>query len=151
VEKKKNNMQNKTAYIDFIINELNKGNVKYNDVLNVFLPKFALTRQTFDKYWKLANEAYLEQREAINNAKMEQSIESEKEAVKKAILSKHEALEILSEIAKGKHKKVEGHLVIVTANEQKNAIETMAKLQGWNEATKIQTDASIIFNINERD
>jgi hypothetical protein len=86
-----------------------------------------------------------------NNIKTELGIELEKEAVKRNILSKHEALEILSEIAKGKHKKVEGHLVIVTANEQKNAIETMAKLQGWNEATKIQTDASIIFNINERD
>jgi hypothetical protein len=142
---------NKQQYIDFILNELNSGNIQYKDVLLVFVSKFELTEQTFVRYWKKANEAYLEQREAINNAKMEQSIESEKEAVKKAILSKHEALEILSEIAKGKHKKVEGHLVIVTANEQKNAIETMAKLQGWNEATKIQTDASIIFNINERD
>ena len=142
---------NKQQYIDFILNELNSGNVQYKDVVGVFCGKFGLTENSFIKYWKLANEAYLEQREAINNAKMEQSIESEKEAVKKAILSKHEALEILSEIAKGKHKKVEGHLVIVTANEQKNAIETMAKLQGWNEATKIQTDASIIFNINERD
>ena len=142
---------NKQQYIDFILNELNSGNIQYKDVLLVFVSKFELTEQTFVRYWKKANEAYLEQRETINNAKMEQSIESEKEAVKKQILSKHEALEILSEIAKGKHKKVEGHLVIVTANEQKNAIETMAKLQGWNEATKIQTDASIIFNINERD
>jgi hypothetical protein len=31
------------------------------------------------------------------------------------------------------------------------AIEIMAKLNGWNEPTKIETDASIIFNINERD
>jgi hypothetical protein len=142
---------NKQQYIDFILNELNSGNIQYKDVLLVFVSKFELTEQTFVRYWKKANEAYLEQRETINNAKLNETIELEKEAVKKAILSKHEALEILSEIAKGKHKKVEGHLVIVTANEQKNAIETMAKLQGWNEATKIQTDASIIFNINERD
>jgi hypothetical protein len=142
---------NKQQYIDFILNELNSGNIQYKDVLSVFVGKWGVSEKTFERYWKKANEAYLQQREAINNAKLNETIELEKEAVKKAILSKHEALEILSEIAKGKHKKVEGHLVIVTANEQKNAIETMAKLQGWNEATKIQTDASIIFNINERD
>jgi hypothetical protein len=129
---------NKQQYIDFILNELNSGNVQYKDVLLVFVSKFELTEQTFVRYWKKANETYLEQREAINNAKLEQSIETEKEAIKKAILSKHEALEILSEIAKGKHKKVEGHLVIITANEQRGAIETMAKLNGWEAPKKTE-------------
>ena len=145
---------NKQAYIDFIVSELNKGNVQYKDVMLAFVSKFELTEQTFVRYWKKANEAYLEQREAINNAKMEQSIESEKEAVKKAILSKHEALELLSEIAKGKHKKVEGHLVIITANEQRSAIETMAKLNGWEAPKKtettITTETDIIIKGNKK-
>ena len=145
---------NKQQYIDFILNELNSGNVQYKDVVGVFCGKFGLTENSFIKYWKLANEAYLEQREAINNAKLEQSIESEKEAVKRNILSKHDALEILSDIAKGKHKKVEGHLVIITANEQRGAIETMAKLNGWEAPKKtettITTETDIIIKGNKK-
>jgi hypothetical protein len=129
-------MQNKKTYTDFIISELNKGNVKYNDVCSVFLRKFALSRQTFDKYWKQANTIHSEQRETINNAKLEQSIATEKEAVKKAILNKHDALEILTEIAIGKPKKVEGTIVMPTASERRGAIETMAKIEGWNAPTK---------------
>lgn len=84
----------KEIYIDFILGELEKGNVKYNDVVNVFLPKFALTRQTFDKYWKLANEAYKIKRDTINEAKLNETINVEKEAVKTIVKSKLERLEI---------------------------------------------------------
>jgi hypothetical protein len=85
----------KQIYIDFIITELNKGNVKYNDVCSVFLRKFALSRQTFDKYWKQANTIHSEQREVINNAKLTTTIEEEKEAVKIGLKSKFERLLIL--------------------------------------------------------
>ncbi len=84
----------KEIYIDFIINELEKGNVKYNDVVNVFLPKFSLTRPTFDKYWLLANEAYKLKRDAINEAKLNETIKLEKEAIKTIINSKLERLAI---------------------------------------------------------
>jgi hypothetical protein len=129
-------MQNKKTYTDFIISELNKGNVKYNDVCSIFLRKFALSRQTFDKYWKQANTIYSEQRETINNAKLSTSIELEKEAVKRNILSKHDALEILTEIAQGKVKKVEGTLIIPSPSDRKGAIESIAKIEGWNAPTK---------------
>jgi hypothetical protein len=84
----------KDIYIEFIINELEKGNVKYNDVVNVFLPKFSLTRPTFDKYWKLANEAYKVKRDVINEAKLSETIQIEKEVVKTIISNKLERLEI---------------------------------------------------------
>jgi hypothetical protein len=129
-------MQNKKTYTDFIITELNKGNVKYNDVCSAFCSKFQLSERSFNKYWKIANTEHTEQRETINNAKLEQSIASEKEAVKKAILNKHEAMEILTEIAIGKPKKVEGTIVMPTASERRGAIETMAKIEGWNAPTK---------------
>ena len=88
-------MRNKQIYIDFILKELSKGNVQHKDVICLFLPKFACTRQTFDKYWKIANETHSQQRETINNAKLEQSIETEKEAVKIGLKSKFERLLIL--------------------------------------------------------
>ena len=130
--------QNKQIYIDFIISELNKGNVQYKDVMLVFVSKFELTEQTFVRYWKQANENHKEQRELINNAKTEQTIETEKEAVKKAILQKHEALEILTEIARGKAKKIDGQIIMPSPNERKGAIETMAKLEGWEAPKKTE-------------
>jgi hypothetical protein len=130
--------QNKQIYIDFIISELNKGNVQYKDVMLVFVSKFELTEQTFVRYWKQANENHKEQRELINNAKTEQTIETEKEAVKKAILQKHEALEILTEIARGKAKKVEGQIIMPSPNERKGAIETMMKMEGWTAPIKTE-------------
>lgn len=78
-----------------------------------------------------------------NNIKTELGITQEKEAVKKAILQKHEALEILTEIAIGKPKKVEGQIIMPTANERRGAIETMAKLEGWEAVKKTEN-----ININ---
>jgi len=79
---------NSETYVDFIIAQIKKGNVKYNEVLSLFCAKFRLTPRTFDTYWKKANTAYLEQREAIEKAKMQHTIELEKEAVKADLLNK---------------------------------------------------------------
>ena len=129
-------MQNKTAYIDFIISELNKGNVKYNDVLNVFLPKFALSRQTFDKYWKQANAIHSEQRETINNAKLSTSIELEKEAVKDANFYRNKILAKMEEIMEQKAKKVEGQIIMPTYSDVIRAGERIAKIMGVDAPTK---------------
>lgn len=92
---------------------------------------------------------YSEAQNQRNDIKTELGIIEEKQAVKKAILQKHEALEILTEIAMGKPKKVEGQVIMPTANERKGAIETIAKLEGWNAPTKteteIKTNAKIII------
>jgi hypothetical protein len=121
---------NKEAYQSFIINELNKGNVLYKDVMIVFLSKFKLSEPTFVTYWNLANEAYKEQQQAINSAKLEQRIESEKEAVKRDIISKHDALEILSKIVMGD---------LNANNDKRQSIETMAKIEGWFAPKEIET------------
>jgi hypothetical protein len=130
-------MQNKKTYTDFIITELNKGNVKYNDVCLLFCTKFDLTKQTFNKFWKLANEEYKEQRQTIETEKLITTIEIEKQAVESNILTKNEALEILSEIAKDKRNES-------SANERRGAIETISKIQGWNAPTE-QT-----INLNDK-
>lgn len=136
-------MQNKTAYTDFIVTELNKGNVNYKDVFLVFLSKFKLSEPTFVKYWKIANEAYQEQRKTINEAKLEDSIESEKKELKRAILTKYEAMEILSEIAIGKPKKVQGIIIIPNGAERRGAIETLAKIEGWNAPKEVELATTI--------
>lgn len=73
-----------------------------------------------------------------NDIKTEIGVKLEKQAVKKAILQKHEALEILTEIAIGKPKRVEGQVIMPTANERRGAIETMAKLEGWEASKKFE-------------
>jgi hypothetical protein len=130
---------NKQAYIDFILSELNKGNVERNVVMANFGKKWQLGNRTFDRYWEVANEAHREQFEAINSAKLEQRIESEKEAVKRDIISKHEALEILTKIAKGTAKRVEGQVIMPSPGEQRQSIETMAKIEGWFAPKEIET------------
>lgn len=125
-------MQNKQTYIDFIVNELNKGNVQYKDVCSVFCSKFQLSERTFNSYWKNANVAFSKQREAINKEKLIATIDQEKKEVKRAIIDKFEALEILSDIAKGKAKRIEGQIVMPSPSEQRQAIDSIAKIQGWN-------------------
>jgi hypothetical protein len=48
----------KEIYIDFIINELEKGNVLRKDVINLFIDKFKVSDRTFDTYWNNANEQF---------------------------------------------------------------------------------------------
>ena len=121
---------NKEAYQSFIINELRKGNVQYKDVMLAFVSKFQLTEKTFCIYWKIANEAYLQERAEINEAIQEQTIQSEKEAVKRDIISKHDALEVLSKIVMGD---------LNANNDKRQSIETMAKIEGWFAPKEIET------------
>ena len=129
-------MQNKQAYIDFIINELNRGNIKYNDVCLLFCTKFDVTKQTFNKFWKQANDKYSEQRQSIEAAKMEQTIQTEREAVKRDIMGAMEAKEILSKMARGIGRSMNGKLFYPTDTERRAAIDLLAKMSGWHSAEK---------------
>jgi hypothetical protein len=144
-------MQNKTAYTDFILTELNKGNVNYKDVFLVFLSKFKLSEPTFVKYWKIANETYLEQRKTINDAKLEDSIKTEKEAVKSLVLDKVERMRIAEEIAIGKAKRIEGTIVMPSPSDRLRALDYLSKIEGDYAPNKldISTENPIpIFNQN---
>ena len=67
-------------YTAFIAKELKAGNVKYLDVASLFCAKFRMTRRTFDKYWKIANEKhseFIDKRETkINEATIHNTIEN---------------------------------------------------------------------------
>jgi len=123
-------MQNKTAYTDFILTELNKGNVQYKDVCGVFCGKFGLTENTFIKYWKQANERHTEQRQAIEAAKLEQTIKTEKEVVKRQIKSKSELLLKLNDIIEQKAKRIEGQIIMPSHSDVARAIDLYCRIQG---------------------
>lgn len=121
---------NKEIYIDFILDELNKGNNQYKDVVSLFCEKFRLSSRTFDNYWKLANETYLKHRTVINNAKIKEGINQEKKALKSLILDKIARMKIAEEIAIGKPIKVEGSIVIPNASERLKALDYLSKIEG---------------------
>jgi hypothetical protein len=125
----------KQIYIDFILDQLANGNILYNSVSSLFCSNFRVTNRTFDKYWKLANEAYSQQRQAVNSAKMEISIQTELEAHTDAILTKNQALQVLS--------------IMVVSESTKDtdkikAIETMSKMEGWMAATTTIVNTPLI-------
>ena len=56
------------AFVDFILTELNKGEVSFERVFELMLTKFNLSRPTFAKYWKIASAKYSDtQKEALDN------------------------------------------------------------------------------------
>jgi hypothetical protein len=159
----------KEIYIEYIVSELEKGNVSFERVFELIVTKFNLSRPTFSKYWKLANEAYKVKRDVINEAKLSETIQIEKEVVKTIISNKLERLEIyhnqiincIKELTHGFTEEMKnGELFSrpLTISEKallrktiKDLQSEISKIEGDYSPTKIETDASIIFNINERD
>lgn len=135
-------MTKENAYIDFIVNELRNGNVSFEKVFKLNLTKFNLTRPTFSKYWKKANISYNIERTEVERQKLNKTIQEETKAVTRQILTKNEALEIISNIAKGNARriKVDGkeQVLIPTENERLKAIEIGAKIEGWNAPKQIE-------------
>lgn len=125
-------MNNPKARQQWILDELVKlPNISYVEMWARYGQKWAKGKTTFDKDWLKANTDLNEYQDAIKKAKLEQSIEIEKEAVKRNILTKLEAMEILTEIAQGKAKKIDGKIIIPSFAERKGAIETLGKFDGW--------------------
>jgi hypothetical protein len=85
----------KQAYIDFILDCFGKGIVERGEVMAKFGENWQTPPRTFDRYFQKAKEQHSEQREVINNAKLNTTIEEEKEAVKIGLKSKFERLLIL--------------------------------------------------------
>jgi len=129
-------MSNKEAYIDFIIDCFNKGIVERGEVMAVFGKKWQTPTRTFDRYFKKAKEQHSEKRQAIEKAKMEESIKTEVEAVRSQIKSKEEILLKLGEIIDQKAKRVEGVIVMPTYTDVKGAIDLYNKMQGYYAPTK---------------
>lgn len=135
-------MIKENAYIDFIVNELRSGNVSFNKVFKLIQTDSNLkcVRSTFSNYWKKAKKKHIQDRTEIEKQKMNKTIQEEKKTIPKQILTKYEALEIISNIAKGNARriKVDGkeQVLIPTENERLRAIEIGAKIEGWNAPVK---------------
>jgi hypothetical protein len=119
--------------IDILI-ELEKGTI-FKDCFAVIVSKYQMTERTFARYWKKAQEKHaITQRDAQNKINEVHAANLEN-TLKTAILTKNEALEILTKIAKAEPE--EGKIPPKVI-EQIQAIKTASDLQGWN--SPIKTD-----------
>jgi hypothetical protein len=138
---------------DYIFANPNK---KASEILSFFVGKCRKNKRTVERYIKQArehNRIRLQEQERIKDEVLAEQI---KEAFKRDILSKTEALEILSKIAKGgareipvktilkdgEKKYVEWELHYPSDGERKQAITQLAKMEGWEVPQKIDVDLS---------
>ena len=85
-------MSKQEAYISFIIDQLQSGNVERGKVLAIFGKKWQTGVRSFDRYWKEANERHIEGQNKLQKEKESIYIEAEKEAFKIGLKSKHERM-----------------------------------------------------------
>lgn len=129
---------NREFIVSEILSEMDFG-ISYTDCLAINSEKWHLPKRTFDRYWSDARIRFSTLSEATQIAFEALRLEGKKEALKKAILSKHERMEILTQIAKGeiplvKHIVCEGVIqevkVVPAWADRKAAIAELNKMDG---------------------
>ena len=112
----------KEKAIEVILKQKDKG-LTYTDTFDVIKRNATLSESSFKIYWNEANVIYSERQEAINAIMIEQRVEIEKEALKQAILTKYERMEISSDIARG-------DVAFSTVADRIRALDYLSKIEG---------------------
>lgn len=129
---------NKEKIIGDILSELDFG-IDRADCLDLIGKKWQTSTRTFDRYWQEALSRFSALNLRTQKAFDELRLEGKKEALKKAILTKHERMEILTQIAKGeiplvKHIVCDGVIqevdVVPAWADRKAAIAELNKMDG---------------------
>ena len=128
----------KDKCIEVLVSEMRNGST-HAECLAKYSSKWHYPQRTFSNHWKEAQEVYNKERREINNKVKSVRIEKEKEAVKRNIMTRLDILERLTTIAVGDHFRIgAGESYQPTAAEQIRAMETINKMQGYNEAEKLE-------------
>ena len=113
--------------------------ISYSECLRINDGLWGLPSSTFDRYWAEASKRYKARLDAIEEATTKAAVSMEIKALKKAILSKHERQEILTQIAKGeiplvKHIVCDGVIqevdVVPAWADRRAAIAELNKMEG---------------------
>lgn len=91
---------NREFIVSEILSEMDFG-ISYTDCLAINSEKWHLPKRTFDRYWADARIRFSTLSEATQIAFEALRLEGKKEALKKAILTKHERMELLTKLATG--------------------------------------------------
>ena len=113
--------------------------ISYSECLRINDGLWGLPSSTFDRYWAEASKRFKARLDAIEEATTKAAVSMEIKALKKAILSKHERQEILTQIAKGeipliKHIVCDGVIqevdVVPAWADRRAAIAELNKMEG---------------------
>jgi hypothetical protein len=129
---------NREIIINEILAEMDFG-ITRAEALAMNGEKWQLPTRTFDRQWKEASRRYLAANEREQKAKEVVRVQMAQELVKKAILSKHERMEILTQIARGeipltKHIVADGMIqereVVPSWKDRRDAVAELNKMEG---------------------
>jgi len=116
-------------------------------ILSYFVPICHKNERTVKRYLKQAREYNKTRIQKQEQAKDEVLVESAKESVKSAILTRSESLEILSKIATGKSKKL-------SYADKIKAIQQLSKMENWEQINRDndnQQDKTLIKLSDDRE
>ena len=127
---------------------------KAADVVANYCGKLRKSKRTVEGLLKKAKEYNEERIEKQEKVRDEVLAEETKESVKRDILTRNEALEILTNIARGSAKKVKieenkSEVIIHSATEQVRAIDRIAQMEGWDERKKSEMEVTVVWNENK--
>lgn len=135
------NMKN-TDYVDFIVEQMQNGNVDRADILAIFGKKWHKSERTFDRYFKAAKELHQKWNEERNDIKNKKLLKKEKELIEMGLLTQNERFKIADDIAKGTERKIKvgakEEILIPSAAEQLKALDYLAKVHGDYAAQKTE-------------
>ena len=128
----------KEQIVNEMLLEIEMG-ISYSECLRINDGLWGLPSSTFDRYWAEASKRFKARLDAIEEATTKAAVSMEIKALKKAILSKHERQEILTQIAKGeiplvKHIVCDGVIqevyVVPAWADRRAAIAELNKMEG---------------------
>lgn len=136
-----------------LIKHFESGNTSKQKLWEVFKDVYKLQVQRF---YKIYADAYMHWAEVKNKA-LDDAIRSNTfNGLENSYISKIEALNILSDIARGKVVEYEGNVLVPSFSDRRAAIDSVCKIEGWYASTKLdaqintnQTQAVLVINTNE--
>lgn len=138
----------KEVCIEVLVSEMRNGST-HAECLAKYSSKWHYPNRTFSNHWKEAQEVYNDERREVNDKVKSVRIKAEKEVVKRDVMGRLDILERLTKIANGDVVVTRaGDHYEPTQAEQIRAMETINKMQGYNEAEKLDVTAKD-FNIKD--
>lgn len=133
---------------EWLFKELKKSPLRgYNDLLVAYSDKFKRSERTFVRDWKQVQKRLQEWQRTINEALQNEEVERGVQEAKSDIISRVETLRLLADIARGEPYDTDGGRVYPTFSDQLRAIDTLARLEGWNAPTKQEVKGD--FSVSE--
>jgi hypothetical protein len=108
--------------------------------------KYKMGAERFSKQYKEAHQEWSDSKKATQDKVISTTTEN---GLISGILSKQEGLQILSEIARGEKKVVDGNIIVPSPTDRRGAVIDLAKIEGWMAPTKtdVTTNGDNINNV----